>query len=119
APLSRGGSGLSSCGRALCAGARLLRLARRSVSCPTTNGRPRWARLRGEGRGQWRGPSRGAKSAFVERREAVIVGSGPAGAATAPRLAALAPELAAGMLPPHKAPHPPGQARARGGIPKA
>jgi len=55
----------------------------------------------------------------VERREAVIVGSGPAGAATALRLAALAPELAAGMLLLDKARHPRDKTCAGGVIPKA
>ncbi len=55
----------------------------------------------------------------MERREAVIVGSGPAGAATALRLAALAPELAAGMLLLDKARHPRDKTCAGGVIPKA
>ena len=55
----------------------------------------------------------------MERREAVIVGSGPAGAATALRLAALAPELAAGTLLLDKARHPRDKTCAGGVIPKA
>src|SRR5437870_11595261 len=48
-----------------------------------------------------------------------MVGSGPAGAATALRLAALAPELAAGMLLLDKARHPRDKTCAGGVIPKA
>jgi len=55
----------------------------------------------------------------VERREAVIVGSGPAGAATALRLAAVAPEFAAGTLLLDKGRHPRDKTCAGGVIPKA
>src|SRR2546428_7865444 len=47
-----------------------------------------------------------------------MVGPGPAGAATALRLAALAPELAAGMLLLDKARHPRDKTCAGGVIPK-
>src|SRR5207245_172490 len=80
---------------------------------------PATVAVRGQGRGQWRGPSRGAKSTVVERREAVIIGAGPAGAATALRLAALAPELAAGMPLPDKARPPPATTGAGGLHPQA
>jgi menaquinone-9 beta-reductase len=54
----------------------------------------------------------------VERRTAVIVGAGPAGAATAIRLAQLAPEVAAGALLLDKARHPRDKTCAGGVIPK-
>src|SRR5204862_1561132 len=60
-----------------------------------------------------------AKSVGVERREVVIVGSGPAGAATALRLAAVAPELAARTVLLEKARHPRDKTCAGGVIPKA
>ena len=55
----------------------------------------------------------------MERRAAVIVGSGPAGAATALRLAALAPELAARTVLLEKARHPRDKTCAGGVIPRA
>jgi flavin-dependent dehydrogenase len=55
----------------------------------------------------------------VERRQAIIVGAGPAGAATALRLAARAPSLAAGALLLDKAHHPRDKTCAGGVIPKA
>ena len=55
----------------------------------------------------------------MQRREVVIVGSGPAGAATALRLAAAAPELAAGTVLLDKARHPRDKTCAGGVIPKA
>ena len=55
----------------------------------------------------------------MERREVVIVGSGPAGAATALRLAALAPAVAAGTVLLEKARHPRDKTCAGGVIPKA
>ncbi len=55
----------------------------------------------------------------MERRDAIIVGSGPAGAATALRLAARAPALAAGTLLLDKARHPRDKVCAGGVIPKA
>lgn len=55
----------------------------------------------------------------MERREAIIVGAGPAGSATALRLAARAPALAAGTLLLDKAHHPRDKTCAGGVIPKA
>lgn len=55
----------------------------------------------------------------MERREVVIVGSGPAGAATALRLAAAHPVLAAGTVLLEKAHHPRDKTCAGGLIPKA
>lgn len=55
----------------------------------------------------------------MERRAVVIVGSGPAGAATALRLAARAPELAAQTVVLEKARHPREKTCAGGVIPKA
>jgi flavin-dependent dehydrogenase len=55
----------------------------------------------------------------MERREVVIVGSGPAGSATALRLAALAPEVAAGAILLEKSRHPRDKTCAGGVIPKA
>ncbi len=55
----------------------------------------------------------------MERRAAIIVGSGPAGAATALRLAALDPALAARTLLLDKARHPRDKTCAGGVIPKA
>lgn len=55
----------------------------------------------------------------MERREVVIVGSGPAGAATALRLAAADPELAARTVLLDKARHPRDKTCAGGVIPKA
>jgi len=55
----------------------------------------------------------------VERRAAIIVGSGPAGAATALAFAARAPELAAQTLLLEKARHPRDKTCAGGVIPKA
>jgi flavin-dependent dehydrogenase len=55
----------------------------------------------------------------VERREVIIVGAGPAGAATALRLAARAPALAASALLLDKARHPRHKTCAGGVIPKA
>src|SRR5207253_5072235 len=55
----------------------------------------------------------------MERRAVVIVGSGPAGAATALRLAAVAPELAARTVLLEKARHPRDKTCAGGVIPKA
>src|SRR5512145_1673468 len=55
----------------------------------------------------------------MDRREVVIVGSGPGGAATALRLAAAAPEVAARTLLLEKAHHPRDKTCAGGVIPKA
>jgi len=55
----------------------------------------------------------------VERREVIIVGSGPAGAATALRLAARAPDLAARTVLLDKAHHPRDKTCAGGLIPRA
>jgi flavin-dependent dehydrogenase len=55
----------------------------------------------------------------VERREVIIVGAGPAGAATALRVAARAPALASGTLLLDKARHPRDKTCAGGVIPKA
>jgi flavin-dependent dehydrogenase len=55
----------------------------------------------------------------MERREVVIVGSGPAGAATALRLAAADPAVAAGTVILEKAQHPRDKTCAGGLIPKA
>jgi flavin-dependent dehydrogenase len=55
----------------------------------------------------------------MERREVVIVGSGPAGAATALRLAAVAPEIAGATVLLEKAHHPRDKTCAGGVIPKA
>jgi flavin-dependent dehydrogenase len=55
----------------------------------------------------------------VERRAVVIVGSGPAGSATALRLAARAPRLAGGVTLLDKARHPREKVCAGGVIPKA
>jgi flavin-dependent dehydrogenase len=55
----------------------------------------------------------------VERRDVIIVGSGPAGAATGLRLAALAPALGAGTLLLEKAHHPREKTCAGGVIPQA
>ena len=55
----------------------------------------------------------------MERRDVVIVGSGPAGAATALRLAARAPALAARAVMLEKARHPREKTCAGGVIPKA
>ena len=55
----------------------------------------------------------------MDRREVVIVGSGPGGAATALRLAAAAPEVAARTLLLEKAQHPRDKTCAGGVIPKA
>jgi flavin-dependent dehydrogenase len=63
--------------------------------------------------------SRRAKSVAVERREVVIVGSGPAGAATALALAARAPAVGAGTVLLEKARHPRDKTCAGGVIPKA
>jgi flavin-dependent dehydrogenase len=55
----------------------------------------------------------------LERRSAIIVGSGPAGAATALRLAQVAPRLAADAVMLEKARHPRDKTCAGGLIPKA
>jgi len=55
----------------------------------------------------------------VERREAIIIGAGPAGSATALRLATRAPSLASGALLLDKAHHPRDKTCAGGVIPKA
>jgi len=55
----------------------------------------------------------------VERRDVIIVGAGPAGSATALRLAARAPSLAAGTVLLDKAHHPRDKPCAGGVIPKA
>ena len=55
----------------------------------------------------------------MERREVVIVGSGPAGAAAALRLAAVAPRVAAGTVLLEKGHHPRDKTCAGGLIPKA
>ena len=55
----------------------------------------------------------------MDRREVVIIGSGPAGAATALRLAALAPDVAARTVLLEKARHPRDKTCAGGVIPKA
>lgn len=55
----------------------------------------------------------------MERWEAIVVGAGPAGSATALRLAARAPALAAGTLLLDKARHPRDKVCAGGLIPKA
>ena len=55
----------------------------------------------------------------MERRDVIIVGSGPAGAATALRLAAVAPELATRAVLLDKAHHPRDKTCAGGVIPKA
>jgi flavin-dependent dehydrogenase len=55
----------------------------------------------------------------MHRRAVIIVGSGPAGAATALRLAARAPELAAATILLEKARHPRDKTCAGGVIPKA
>jgi flavin-dependent dehydrogenase len=55
----------------------------------------------------------------VERREVIIVGAGPAGAATALRLAAQMPAVASGTLLLDKACHPRDKTCAGGVIPKA
>src|SRR5215470_13493141 len=55
----------------------------------------------------------------MEQREAIIVGSGPAGAATALGLAALSPALAAGTVMLEKSRHPRDKTCAGGLIPKA
>jgi flavin-dependent dehydrogenase len=55
----------------------------------------------------------------VERREVIIVGAGPAGSATALRLAALHPARAAGAMLLEKARHPRDKTCAGGVIPKA
>jgi flavin-dependent dehydrogenase len=55
----------------------------------------------------------------VERRDVIIVGAGPAGSATALRLAALHPARAAGALMLDKARHPRDKTCAGGVIPKA
>ena len=55
----------------------------------------------------------------MERRDVIIVGSGPAGAATALRLAAAAPDLAARAVLLDKAHHPRDKTCAGGVIPKA
>jgi flavin-dependent dehydrogenase len=55
----------------------------------------------------------------VERRDVIIVGSGPAGAATALRLAQQVPALAAGTVLLDKAHHPRAKTCAGGLIPKA
>ena len=55
----------------------------------------------------------------MERREVIIVGSGPAGAATALRLAARAPDLAARTMLLDKAHHPRDKTCAGGLIPRA
>jgi glycine/D-amino acid oxidase-like deaminating enzyme len=55
----------------------------------------------------------------VERREVIIVGAGPAGAATALRVAQRAPALAPGTLLLDKARHPRDKTCAGGVIPKA
>src|SRR5262245_39429687 len=59
------------------------------------------------------------QSQGVERRDVIIVGAGPAGSATALRLAARAPSLAAGTLLLDKAHHPRDKTCAGGVIPKA
>lgn len=56
---------------------------------------------------------------MVERRDVIIVGAGPAGAATALRLARRAPQLAAGTVLLDKAEHPRDKTCAGGLIPKA
>jgi len=70
-------------------------------------------------RWRWRAGGPGAKSTLMERRDVVIVGSGPAGAATALRLAAVAPEVAARTVLLDKARHPRDKTCAGGVIPKA
>src|SRR6516164_5075271 len=55
----------------------------------------------------------------MERRAVVIVGAGPAGSATALRLAALAPEVAARSVLLEKSRHPREKTCAGGVIPKA
>src|SRR5882672_10617364 len=69
--------------------------------------------------GPWRAAPRRDKSRRMERRDVVIVGSGPAGAAAALRLAAGDPVRPAGPVLLEKAHHPRDKTCAGGLIPKA
>jgi flavin-dependent dehydrogenase len=68
---------------------------------------------------EWRARRRRGKSRGVERRDVIIVGSGPGGSATALALAARAPALAGRTLMLDKARHPRDKTCAGGVIPKA